>query len=78
MGWIVAALKTRAQNCEVTRFAIFAISGQLRELAGLVEKEAVALSKFECETDRVPTIQPNRKKESESDDIGTKNCAGAD
>jgi hypothetical protein len=30
------------------------------------------------EMDRVPTIQPNRKKESETDDIGTKNGAGAD
>jgi hypothetical protein len=50
----------------------------LRELAGLVEKKAVALSKAEWETDKVPTGQPNRKKESESDDIGTKNGAGAD
>jgi hypothetical protein len=50
----------------------------LRELAGLVEKEAVVLSKVEWEMDRVCTIQPNRKKESESDDIGTKNGAGAD
>jgi hypothetical protein len=50
----------------------------LRELAELVEKKAVALSKVEWEKDKVPTIQLNRKKESESDDNGTKNGAGAD
>jgi hypothetical protein len=44
----------------------------------MVEKKAVALSKVEWETDKVPTIQPNRKKESESGDIATKNGAGAD
>jgi hypothetical protein len=47
-------------------------------LAELVEKKAIALSKVEWETDKVPAIQPNRKKESESDDIATKNGAGAD
>jgi hypothetical protein len=51
-------LKDARSNCEVARFAIFAISGHLRELAGLVEEEAVALSKVEWEMDRVPTIQP--------------------
>jgi hypothetical protein len=41
-------------------------------VGGIGRKKAVALSKAEWETDKVPTNQPNRKKESESDDIGTK------
>jgi hypothetical protein len=46
-------LKDARSNCQVTRFAIFAISGRLRELAGFVQAEAVALSKVEW------GIQPN-------------------
>jgi hypothetical protein len=41
-----------------TRSAIFAISGRLRELAALVEKEASELDRTEWDKYAAPTIEP--------------------
>jgi hypothetical protein len=59
---------TDEKDDEASRDALFAISGRLRELAGLVEQEAVKLDETEWDIELASTIEPSDEEEESSAD----------